>query len=1380
MLRETVEEQLNRSLARVFRDELPVGAGLLVGRDVVLTCAHVVCAAWGGTTPELGCVVELDFPLIASERVGGTVIHLGEEGLDLACLRLCSPPSGVTGVRLVDADQSTGNRVRAFGFPDQRPRGVWSTATVLGRTAEGRIQLEDERNHGLPMSRGFSGGPIIDIELGAVIAMTVEVESRAERRTAYALTAGTLYDDWPELAELAPQSSPFRGLEAFQPEDAEVFFGRDRLVDDLLGQLERTGVVTVAGPSGCGKSSLALAGMAARLAGESVRAIVLRPGTGSSPWHALAGVLLDWLVDSPDLDSLDDLARRLSETGVEDVINRLLVRHNLRRLTLIVDQLDEPLEQVPGEIGDVLVALLDTQATHCRTPRFDLVIVANSRSVERLLSDQRLSHLGGSTSHVGVVSQDELREAIEKPMASPGMPVYQDGLVEVLLKDVAQERNPFPLLQFTLTLLWEQQQFGVLTHDAYEALGRIEGVVAGYAERVWSDLGEEERKTTRRLLCQLVSPTEPEGFVRRSVLLTNLDEDQVNVARMLAGTRLLTVWQSADTTEAVELVHETLVWYWIRLRDWVEFDREFRAWQDALSHQARRWHEQREKALLLRGSTLRLARRMLSDRVDNLLPAEREFIHASRVGFLRRLILRTLVVEAVVSLVVILGWVYIVDRQQQAQEQALSAASAVLQRASPTSPREAAELTMRAYLTHDDLLTRQQLFTQFEQLRFAETVLDGTAQDRSVNRAGSRVLAQDNSGLLVWDLTTPRARPVRLLGSTLSAASQSVWINDEFVAAGTGAETTVWNARTGEVVRKLPVSGNTLWADPTGRWLGSGAVATPPSAQFTLTDLHNPDSPAQVLTLPASLDDPSYLAPSVGARVAAILPSGELVLDQDGRVFAFSARGSRPLPARAPLKVVDMGSGEPLVSECVDGPRVRLRGLVSGQVVAEHQYSSRYDTCDQDVTFSTDMRTIARTSPQGNSVAISIEGSGNAAPRTFTAPPNYTVSRLVPEPDGSWRVVLEAATSVIVVRLPALDPLDHALATATSNVPLPDRDAMVLLSPDREVEVWDVRTRHRIAHQPFGMAAPPPDPVDTVNLAVSPDHQLVTVTVTVSASAAVRTWRLPDLTPVGGFDAPVLPVRYGDSGTAVMFLDARRALVSARDTVSTWDMINDRKLTGPFQIPGNVWTGAYFDAVYIAQRDELLVPARGTDTSWLRYRLADGAEMPGSRIELGDGGVTTGDGQTKTVDPSGRLLATYWGAGVEVWDLDTRQRVDRLPIAQGTSVSALRFRDPNELEVSLSYDPYSPSATLVMLWNRNRLWGIPKLFGQNSSATRTVPEQPYALPPDFHSSDPDKLAPVNPSQWIGTLCRALQNGPAELQPPGLPPGSWTGPVCDHM
>ena len=75
---------------------------------------------------------------------------------------------------------------------------------------------------------------------------------------------------------------PYPGLAAFQPKDAERFFGRGKLVGELVArageQLARPGLLMVLGPSGSGKSSLLRAGLLPAVAAGAL------PARGSWAW----------------------------------------------------------------------------------------------------------------------------------------------------------------------------------------------------------------------------------------------------------------------------------------------------------------------------------------------------------------------------------------------------------------------------------------------------------------------------------------------------------------------------------------------------------------------------------------------------------------------------------------------------------------------------------------------------------------------------------------------------------------------------------------------------------------------------------------------------------------------------------------------------------------------------------------------------------------------------------------------------------------------------------------------------------------------------------------------------------------------------------------
>jgi hypothetical protein len=149
--------------------------------------------------------------------------------------------------------------------------------------------------------------------------------------------------------------SPFRGLLSFREQDAGLFFGRKRFVDELVEKARRpttTHVVAVVGRSGSGKSSIVYAGLLPALRREqgvgvgSVWQILdLRPH--DEPLHQLAAAF-DPPKDEPGslayraaVNAGAKLFRERNVTLAELVRDRLRKESGSTRLLLYVDQWEE-------------------------------------------------------------------------------------------------------------------------------------------------------------------------------------------------------------------------------------------------------------------------------------------------------------------------------------------------------------------------------------------------------------------------------------------------------------------------------------------------------------------------------------------------------------------------------------------------------------------------------------------------------------------------------------------------------------------------------------------------------------------------------------------------------------------------------------------------------------------------------------------------------------------------------------------------------------------------------------------------------------------------------------------------------------------------------
>src|SRR6185369_9041517 len=134
------------------------------------------------------------------------------------------------------------------------------------------------------------------------------------------------------------------GLERFEREHRDVFFGRRVEVAAALEVLRTRGLLALVGPSGSGKSSLARAGILPALEEGALG--------GARPW--------DMVVVSPGADPRKVLSQALGHMGVdpsleaEEAAARIdaWLADQRRGLVLLVDQLEELTTQAQLEGGE--------------------------------------------------------------------------------------------------------------------------------------------------------------------------------------------------------------------------------------------------------------------------------------------------------------------------------------------------------------------------------------------------------------------------------------------------------------------------------------------------------------------------------------------------------------------------------------------------------------------------------------------------------------------------------------------------------------------------------------------------------------------------------------------------------------------------------------------------------------------------------------------------------------------------------------------------------------------------------------------------------------------------------------------------------------------
>jgi WD40 repeat protein/class 3 adenylate cyclase len=434
---------------------------------------------------------------------------------------------------------------------------------------------------------------------------------------------------------------PYRGLSAFQEMDAPFYFGRETFIDSLEQAIGvKKLVAVIVGSSGSGKSSALFAGLLPRLRKEGgYQFVTFRPG--SQPFYSLADALLpqleSGLSETDRLAETRNLAEHLTkgEVTLSQVTGRIHKKiPGIQHILLVVDQFEElytlcPDARLRKAFIDELLAAVETNPGN-RDGTVVILLTLRADFMGQALAYRPFADaLQAGSLLMGPMTRQELYMAIEKPAGMQGA-AFEPGLVERILDDVGDNPGNLPLLEFTLTQLWDLQTDGWLTHTNYETMGCVEGALATYADQVYAKLETDEKELARRALVQLVRPGEATEDTRRIATREELGDESWRLIQHLADRRLVVTGRDSTGHETAEVVHEALIQKWNRFQEWMDADRAFRAWQERLRASLRQWQESgQDDGALLAGAPLLVAETWLVEREGSVILPEAQYIRAS-------------------------------------------------------------------------------------------------------------------------------------------------------------------------------------------------------------------------------------------------------------------------------------------------------------------------------------------------------------------------------------------------------------------------------------------------------------------------------------------------------------------------------------------------------------------------------------------------------------------------------------------------------------------------------------------------------------------------------------------------------------------------------
>jgi tetratricopeptide (TPR) repeat protein len=390
--------------------------------------------------------------------------------------------------------------------------------------------------------------------------------------------------------ELPP--SPYPGLRPFEKSEWPIFFGRERMTEEVINRLLERRLVVVHGASGGGKSSLVRAGVQARLeqqlarSGLRWRMCAMRPGSQplANLTAALAGIV------EGGASRVVEIRRTLNEgRQAPAALIKVLGLSVAERLCVLLDQFEELFRFAREVSQDESTLLTDFLVGFDKNPPDGIHVLVTMRS-EFLGDCARYDDLAETINRTQYLlprmTTDDLLRAVGDPATLYGGRVT-DRLAERLIADARGDQDELPLIQHGLAQLWsfassnaDNESGPILDLAAYEMHGPLGRLLSEHADNVAdAEVADSSEKTIIENLFRSLTEINVDGNAVRHpqvfkdlVPLTGATADQLCTILdrfRQPGVSFVTPYAPVpiETETTIDISHEALIRCWRRIAD---------------------------------------------------------------------------------------------------------------------------------------------------------------------------------------------------------------------------------------------------------------------------------------------------------------------------------------------------------------------------------------------------------------------------------------------------------------------------------------------------------------------------------------------------------------------------------------------------------------------------------------------------------------------------------------------------------------------------------------------------------------------------------------------------------------------------------------------
>ena len=343
----------------------------------------------------------------------------------------------------------------------------------------------------------------------------------------------------------APVARPYKFLDYYTEQDANLFFGREQEVDAICSQILAHRSFVLHGRSGVGKSSILRAGLMPKLKALGHLVFVVRSFT--DPVHQMVN----------ELSCASGIEAQSSDQSLHHLIRNV---EDGRYVIFFLDQFEE-----------YFLLLGEEARQHFLTAARELVSGDLPVRLVFALREDLLAEMSLLKPAIPEIFHHEYRlkrlnrQQAELAITGPARAVgcsYEPRLVTRLLEDIGDVGGVDPpQLQIVCDNLYDSaNESRTFTVEAYERLGGAQKILAGYLERVLRRFNSDDLNTTKRILTALISEAGQRLVRRTAELQTRIGRGDKGTDRLieeLVNARVLRR-RRQDGTAWIELAHDFL------------------------------------------------------------------------------------------------------------------------------------------------------------------------------------------------------------------------------------------------------------------------------------------------------------------------------------------------------------------------------------------------------------------------------------------------------------------------------------------------------------------------------------------------------------------------------------------------------------------------------------------------------------------------------------------------------------------------------------------------------------------------------------------------------------------------------------------------------